>query len=905
MIRTRYLLAFFVFGSVLSPGLAQTKYPPRAETLDVTIRYRIRADRDERVRQFRQLEANLKSLEFAAFPKEDADLDILDPSAERFSGTIPSKNVLKLLDDPRVQTILFAPAGYTYPDSVEKPVSVRIGIPSGLPPRDQQRLHSQIVDRLALLGFREAISYDTRGNGLIRGSIPYGNLGRLVKDLRREPAGWFLPDQQPEFLPSPLREVLPIRWVEVVPNADFTYHQPPIVAPERAAITPDLRAILDDPAEKLKPLRVEVMLDRPVDDVQLSRVRTRLRAGFITPAVNPRTKFADPISATVEGGIGHVITINFPVGADAERLLEVPGVIGLRLPRAGFETVTPFATDFAPGKAADLLNASRFDQLHKLGYRGQGTRIVIIGSEFPGITDLIGKDLPANTLFIDLTTELTLTLDPQPPVANRVSGGLAAARAAHLVAPDAQLVLIRIDPTAFFQVLSVSRYIRGDTSYSEALQSRISELSLKAETLRRQYLEAVAEYQRAFQSFSDDPAPRARRERAKADLEVLIEERKLLTTWINRTNTLHESLTALHGSQVLINTLVWETGYRLDGLSEMSQIIDQTFAGEADRVVVTRSATRPKFAVRPVWVQAASPRVGSVWGGPYIDLDETGIMEFAPPASPLPPEAWTRELNFLGVRSLDGNTTGTLPMGRKVRLNIQWREPHDPNSYGTREAFMPLRLRVFRQYDPTGQMRASDELQEVARSVGGPYRVSAQQTYGVYEQIVEFTVPEDGSYCVRVDGARDYDPILPALKPDMEITPRLFVEFLDTPPTQGRPVFTSFAPRDVGVGIPGDAKSALTFGATDAPNSIDYTGLTGGGTGVALLTKPDLLVDGMFDTGTGLGGPGLSAGYGGGAAAVLVGGGVPPGELLRWTGIRPGGALMLTEDWLKMVPPRK
>jgi hypothetical protein len=117
-------------------------------------------------------------------------------------------------------------------------------------------------------------------------------------------------------------------------------------------------------------------------------------------------------------------------------------------------------------------------------------------------------------------------------------------------------------------------------------------------------------------------------------------------------------------------------------------------------------------------------------------------------------------------------------------------------------------------------------------------------------------------------------------------------------------VFTTFAPRAVGVGIPGDAKSALTFGAIDKSDVTMYDGLTGGGTGVALLTKPDLFLDGYFDTGSGVGGSGVSAGFGGGAAAVLVGGGVPPGDLLRWTGIRPGSRFALTEEWLKMVPKR-
>ena len=77
---------------------AQVKEPPRAQKLDIQIRYRIRAERDERVIQFRALEKYLASLGFEDSRKDDPnrDLDILDPNAERFTGTIPSSGVLEI-----------------------------------------------------------------------------------------------------------------------------------------------------------------------------------------------------------------------------------------------------------------------------------------------------------------------------------------------------------------------------------------------------------------------------------------------------------------------------------------------------------------------------------------------------------------------------------------------------------------------------------------------------------------------------------------------------------------------------------------------------------------------------------------------------------------------------------------
>lgn len=901
MTRTRMLIALLGALAAASVAPAQVKYPPRADKLDLQIRYRIRADRDERARQFRALDAHLKNLNFVHSPREDADLEILDPTHERFSGTIPSARVLDTLADVRVNTILFAPAGYKFPDTSDKPVSLRIGIATGLSPNDQQRLHGQVVAQLGHMGFREAIGYDHRNYTWVRGDLPYGNLGRLLKDLRREPSGWFLPDGPPELLPPPIRDVLPIRWVEVVPDADLSFLPPQTVPPNRAIFTPDLRAYMDSPASKGRPLKVEVVLDVPADEVQLSRIRARLRVGYTSMQVNPRTTRTEPVTASVEGAVGHTVTVNFPVATDVERLSYEPGVITIRLPRPGLETVAPLAADRQPDSAAAVLAATRLGRIHGLGYRGKGTRIVVIGSDFRGVAELIGKGLPADSRFIDLTAELTPTLEPLPPFTNRVSGGLAAAKAAHLAAPDAHLTLVRVDPTALFQVLGVARFVRGKVEYSEAIQSRTLELSNKADELRHQYLDAVAEYQKAFANPDEGDIAQARRDRARRDLEVITKERELLAVWIDRSIRLQADMKSLDGADVVVNTLVWDTGYRLDGLSDLSQLLDQTFAGDAEQAPLIRSATRPRVVPRPVWVQAASPMVGSVWAGPYLDANQNGVMEFAPPVAPIPVGGWTRELNFFGTRGPD---SATLPAGVRVRVTAQWREPHDPAAYAGRGSVFPLTLRVFRQLDPEGKVRASDELLEVARSATGPFRVGKEPTYGVYEQIVEFDVAETGMFGLRVEGVPVFDPGLPALRPHIEIIPRITVEFVGTAPDKGRAVFASYAPRDVGVGIPADAKSVLTLGAAERPDGTGYAGLTGAGPGIALLTKPDLFVDGNLDTGTGLGGSGVSAGFGGGAVAVLVGGGLPPGGLIRATGMKPGGPLVLPEEWLKLIPKR-
>ena len=156
--------------------------------------------------------------------------------------------MLALLDDPRVRVILFKPTDYQYPADPAAPVSLRIRIAGGYLPAEQQKLHGQVVAQLAKMGFREAVGYDHDRFLLVRGDFPAGNIPRLLKDIRTEPSGLFVPDTMPRDLPAPLKDTPPIRWVEVLAHADPTLLTPVPLAANRARYTPDLRAVLDDPA---------------------------------------------------------------------------------------------------------------------------------------------------------------------------------------------------------------------------------------------------------------------------------------------------------------------------------------------------------------------------------------------------------------------------------------------------------------------------------------------------------------------------------------------------------------------------------------------------------------------------------------------------------------------------------
>src|SRR5207253_10892926 len=141
------------------------------------------------------------------------------------------------------------------------------------------------------------------------------------------------------------------------------------------------------------------------------------------------------------------------------------------------------------------------------------------------------------------------------------------------------------------------------------------------------------------------------------------------------------------------------------------------------------------------WLQAAGETNHQAWAGLFHDSDGNGIMEFAPAGTPLKPGRWTPELNFLAWQPAAGMLTPELPE-TKLRISIQWREPHDPSFWQQgedlyREPLADLRLLVLRQRDPAGSKLPADDMEIVARSDGVAQRLDNQPSSAAYEQVVE------------------------------------------------------------------------------------------------------------------------------------------------------------------------
>src|SRR5205823_895604 len=127
----------------------------------------------------------------------------------------------------------------------------------------------------------------------------------------------------------------------------------------------------------------------------------------------------------------------------------------------------------SPSEAnAKLLEASGLARLHARGYRGARTdgrgrvwrtRLAVIDSDFRGWEPLVRREggLPTGTQLLDLTAEQSPDLVPvrSPDDGKTLGHGTQVALAAAVAAPEADLLLIRVNPDTPYQVLSIARAV--------------------------------------------------------------------------------------------------------------------------------------------------------------------------------------------------------------------------------------------------------------------------------------------------------------------------------------------------------------------------------------------------------------------------------------------------------------
>ncbi len=487
---------------------------PRPKEYDAVIRYRIVAGRNERIAAYQALNRYLKSIGFVVDP--NLDDNPRDSNETRLVGKLPASVDRKLLFlDPAVEALLLTPAGYVLPAELTTPVKVQLELVDGLQPEQQRALAEQVRTKLVQLGFKEAVGYDHRGHTRLLGLITAGEVATLLKDLRWQPSTWLAPTEAVTLLPKPLRNVSPIRVVEVLPEPEGT------TAPAGWGNVPARVAV--DPAQKL----TAALRDRAgKDDAAAERLEL-----FLTYSPGPddqswrgQLQRAAP-GLVIEGRLGTMLTVKVSLKS-LMTLAQVPVVSGIREPRPAISQWAQ--TSQSRGDNVEAFRRIGLDALHTQGHRGRGIRAAVVDNDFRGWEQARNEKALPNVRYVDLTAERNSSLQPDAfPEHNVLIGaGTQRALALALAAPEAEITLIRIDPAAPHQLDAAVRLIRGEPFTSESMAQRNAELRADAEALRRRRAELTEERSRLLNDFRQDEETAKRREAHFQNLAKLESDEK-------------------------------------------------------------------------------------------------------------------------------------------------------------------------------------------------------------------------------------------------------------------------------------------------------------------------------------------------------------------------------------------
>jgi hypothetical protein len=859
-----------VFGllllSLISEELgAQTTSSEAARLYRVTVRYSIRAPVSQRVAQFRVLTGYLSSI---GFVKDQGPATEAEDSDEVYmTGIISATNAAKILTAPYVHAILLVPQDFTLP-SGDQLVKIQLTLTRVATVPRQRLLADQVLGFLAAHGFTESIGYDNRSHTRILGTIPARNLLEPLEDLRWQGTGWLVPEIPVRQLPEPIKSIWPLKIVEALPETGVPLPVPlaPAIAPGTREpgfdkITSGLRARISETG----PQRLEVVV-----------------AGTPTAELPAWTRSLQSLlpGATLEGQAGEVLTLHSPPSL-APALARLPEVVAIRLPRPADNELQPQGA-LSTGNQ-ELLQKTGLARLHERGARGQGVRLAIVDTDFRGYERLLGKELPPHVEVLDLTAECSPTLEPMPFSSRAAIGhGTQCAAAAMLAAPQTQLILIRVDPEAPFQILQIAHYLQGEAFTVGCLDERSRELLADGRRLEQTQEQLLEERREIMESFGQDAETVKRREAHFKKQAELSRQLKELAERQERYFKLLDDLQKLKNVQVIVSSLIWSDGYAVNGDSGLSRHFDDD------------------PLCRALWLQSAGNTRGQAWSGFFHDKDGNGVMEFAGPESKPLPDRWTTELNFLGWRRAGSTRSQDLPQGR-LRVSVQWSEPREPglrpDAY--QQSLANLHLLVLRQRDPSGTNLPVDDLELIAASSGVPECLRLSPTMGIYRQSVDFSVTQKGRYAIRLEGRipPSLEPAtfmpLPGQAARWELWPRLFVEARgDLPPEAGRPIFFDYATDLGNPGMPADAHHVASVGSATIEGQRQPYSSAGPPAGQRLYTKPDLLsfdqlrlaLDGLAESR----GSGVAASFAAGAASTLLSAGTPLESLRLRLFTKPG-----------------
>jgi hypothetical protein len=905
------LLALTCASGWYAPALAQPPSPPSPEKFKVTLRYYIPTARDQHVVLYDAMIRHLQSLDFEFDPplEKRPKTDREDRNKNYMHGVIAASKARKLLENPVVQTIQlvpFAPDEFKLPDGPDEPVMVRLDLTGNLSPERQRELNNQTRVLLRELGFKEPPGYDHRGPGRriytrMVGMVPRKNLDLLLRDLRGQPAGWLGPLIPRVELPTPLRDMNPIEVIEVLPDTG---------AVKELA---DAEPRLPDAMEKLSPDLWDLVKGKDV-----SRLSVRVQIGFAGAIEADDREWKATLEAAapgffLEGQFGQYVTGFLPMD-QVKPLATAPLVNFIRLPRVPSANVDPGIKII--GDNAKALELSGVAELHKRKYRGAGVRVAIIDRDFRGWQKLVeSKQLPAKTRIVDLTTERNFNAEPEPHAGdpNQIGHGTLVAQAAALAAPEAEFFLIRADVADPHHLYDVARYIKGGR-FSTTIEQRNGELIARAVQLQARRADLLKERAAILNDFTDESDLEKylgflgpfynwlysnrewHRQRMKFHQE-LEEEHRLRE---ERFRELLKDIGDMKDIPIVVNSLNWQSGYPLGATSPLAKLLDD-----------------PRG---PLWFQSVGNTRGQSWFGLFRTIPGDPAMKFADDAAPLPKGRWSNDVNFLSWQPHRGDAKPDLPEKTRVRITMQWREPHDPDYYVPggeddpyRRPLAQVRLQLIQQRDPETKTLPADAFQIVSRTAVLPQRLEHLPGGSVYEHVLETTLDKAGRYAIRVERQPDSawffaphpvrrtptfqfieglaptgirplgTPRLAAFEKTWEFRPRIYVEVLDEANRlKGRVVFADF-PTDAGsIGTPADARNVISVGAVDFKNKPQPYSAFGTAAGTELARRPWLYAyDELELAGGGAFGASLANAFAAGTTAAMLTGKMPREQLVE------------------------
>lgn len=707
----------------------------------VKMRLRLDANRSQRVKLFRELVARLKAAGF----NKDPGLEGEEFYGDLISGTVRSNGLMALRRETAIDAAVAIPEGYQAP---ETGALVRLYLLPAFGPQQQRELADKVRGILGPLGFKEAVGYHHDQHRQLVGRLPSGSLENLLTDACRAdvpvvPASGSLRSIKQSLIKLAVVLAEPADLPPAAAEAG-----PPAAELPVAKIHPDLRRLLGNEAGD-KPLRLEIVLcDEPKD----GRLPAELRD--------------ESLGLRVDGLLGNVVYGTLPAGNVAS-LVRWSGISDIRLPQVSQSVGPP--CDYTAISRQPVEVEAKPDRWLRAG---PGAKVLLLAAEFGDWQAEVGRGLPAGTRLIDLTAELSPDLKPAEMISGQKAGlDLALDIARHL--QGGELILVRIDPAAPFQVAEVARVLNGKLWQTGAFTQRLTEISEERARLAARKSQIDVKRRLALRNFGLEGDDKAARDAFRQEEAKYVQDLAALNDKDQRALAFRRAVQTLHGASTVLVGLEWDPGYALSA--------GATFLGRVLAPEILRSAS---------WVQAMARRPGQTWTGLFVDEDQDGANDFAA-------QGVIRNLAFLSWHG--EKTEALLPAGAVISATVVWEEAHDPRYASSsddpyRLPLARLRLVVLRQRDPSGQRLPADIFDVVASSSAIPERLDNTPRSAVYRAEVRFAVPQPGRYALRLEGQLPISTLPPgapvATEERIEIRPLLRIQVVD-PATRSRgwPIF--------------------------------------------------------------------------------------------------------------------